>query len=114
MRTTLALRAPFTSPSLSFTSDSQEFIALALQARLDIIEREILRLAQLASTTNDLKRQQEYLTLAQDLQKDAREIRAELHRHSQAASEDSWWAACRHAVQTHLNRLLNWRGGRLR
>ena len=59
------------SPRLSFSVESSDAVRRALQARLTIVEDEILRLAKLASETDDRNLQQKYLDLAQDLQKDA-------------------------------------------
>ncbi len=67
-------------PRLLFSAEGADTIVEALQARLKSLEDEILRLAKLASETDDRKVQQDYLDLAQDLQKDAREIRNQMYR----------------------------------
>jgi len=62
----------------------------ALQARIESIESEILRLVNLASRADDTQVQERYWNLAKDLQTEARLIRAEL-RAQQASSERRWW-----------------------
>jgi hypothetical protein len=57
---------------------AEDAVLRALHARLDAIESEIVRLTDLASATDDLNRQEEYWAMAQDLQRAAREIRAQL------------------------------------
>jgi hypothetical protein len=52
----------------------------ALQDRLNVLEDEILRITQLASQSSELIRQDNYWQLAQDLQRETRELRAELSR----------------------------------
>ena len=51
----------------------------AMQARLGVIESEIVRLTNLASRTEDQDQQEKYWALAQDLQREAREVRAEIY-----------------------------------
>ncbi len=58
----------------------------ALEARLKVLEDEILRLTKLASQTQDQRQQDTYLRLAQDLQHEARSVRAEIEK---LASEHS-------------------------
>jgi hypothetical protein len=55
----------------------------ALQARLEALEEEILRLTRLASEANDQTQQENYWRLAQDLQLEARELRLEMRKMSQ-------------------------------
>lgn len=69
-------------PRLLFRTDDS--VVPALEARLQSLEDEILRLAKLASGTDDRKVQQKYLDLAQDLQRDARETRRELFKNRRA------------------------------
>jgi len=57
----------------------------ALQARLLAFEEEIVRLTELASGTKDPDQQQQYWDLAQELQREARDIRAEIHSRGQSA-----------------------------
>jgi hypothetical protein len=57
-----------------------DHVLAALQARLEVLEKEIDRLSRLASEADDVTRQQQYWDLAQDLQRDARKIRDELRR----------------------------------
>jgi hypothetical protein len=52
----------------------------ALEARLKVLEDEILRLTKLASQTQDQRQQDKYLRLAQDLQREARSVRAEIEK----------------------------------
>jgi rubrerythrin len=68
------------SPRLLFSKQDADTIVEALRARLKSLEDEILRLAKLASETDDRKVQQGYLDLAQDLQRDAREVRKQLNK----------------------------------
>ncbi len=58
----------------------------ALQDRLKILEDEILRLAKLASQSSDQIQQDNYWQLAQDLQREARELRSEISRISEATN----------------------------
>jgi hypothetical protein len=58
----------------------------ALQDRLKILEDEILRLAKLASQSSDQIQQDNYWQLAQDLQREARELRSEISRISEATT----------------------------
>jgi hypothetical protein len=64
------------SPRLLFKTENS--VVQVLEARLQSLEDEILRLVKLASETDDRKLQQTYLDLAQDLQKEARGIRNQL------------------------------------
>ncbi len=50
----------------------------AIQARLKVLEDEILRLTKLASEESDNVQQDNYWHLAQDLQREARDLRSEL------------------------------------
>lgn len=60
-------------------------LAVALQARLRVLEDEILRLTKLASQAPDRLDQDNYWRLAQDLQREARELRAEIRKMSSTA-----------------------------
>jgi hypothetical protein len=61
----------------------------ALQARLKVLDDEILRLTMLGSDTPN-KRQQEYCwDLAHDLQREARELRSEIKRISPCKAAES-------------------------
>jgi capsule polysaccharide export protein KpsE/RkpR len=71
--------------------DPQNPVVQALQARLESIDSEILRLAKLASETDDARRQQQYWDLAKDLQKEARSIRAGLGAERVCAERPRWW-----------------------
>lgn len=52
----------------------------ALQARLQVLEEEILHVAKLASQSSERVDQENYQRLAQDLQREAREIRSQLRK----------------------------------
>jgi len=52
----------------------------ALQARLQVLENEILRLTKLAAQEPGQTQQDNYWRLAQDLQREARALRAEIAR----------------------------------
>jgi hypothetical protein len=54
--------------------------AEALASRLRVIEEEILRLTKLATEASDTAQQDNYLGLAQDLQREARELRLQIKR----------------------------------
>ena len=54
--------------------------AAALQARLRVLEDEVLRLTKQASQSSDRAEQDNYFRLVQDLQREARELRSELAR----------------------------------
>jgi len=56
----------------------------ALQARLKVLEDEILRLTKLASQANDTVQQDNYWGLAQELQREARALRLEIRSMSEA------------------------------
>ncbi|MGA7909417.1 MAG: hypothetical protein WCA16_18565 [Candidatus Sulfotelmatobacter sp.] len=60
----------------------------ALQARLKVLEEEILRLTKLASQSPDAEQQDNHWRLAQDLQREARELRAEIRRRSGSTDPD--------------------------
>lgn len=62
--------------------------AEALQARLKVLEDEILRLTNLASQSSDSGDQDNYLRLAQDLQREARELRSEITRTPEPTAVD--------------------------
>ncbi len=67
----------------------------ALQDRLKVLEDEILRLTKLASQSPSVTDQDNYLRLAQDLQREARELRSEVRRISQSAATDNIQPASR-------------------
>jgi hypothetical protein len=52
----------------------------ALEERLKVLEDEILRLAKLASESSDKSQQDNYWLLARDLQREARDLRAQIKR----------------------------------
>lgn len=52
----------------------------ALESRLRAIEEEISRLLKLSAEVSEPDRQDDYLRLAQDLQREAREVRAEIKK----------------------------------
>ena len=54
--------------------------AEALQARLKVLEDEILRLTKQASQSSGQAEQDDYLRLAQDLQREARALRSEIRK----------------------------------
>jgi len=60
-------------------------LAEALQARLKVLEEEILRLTKLASQLPDQAQQDNYWRLAQDLQREARELRSEIRKASESS-----------------------------
>ncbi|HXO34311.1 MAG TPA: hypothetical protein VN901_18340 [Candidatus Acidoferrales bacterium] len=55
----------------------------ALQARLKVLDDEILRLTMLASEAPDKRQQEHYWDLARDLQREARELRSEIKKVSE-------------------------------
>ena len=64
----------------------------ALESRLKVIEEEITRLIMLSSERAEPNEQDNYLGLAQDLEHEARQLRAEIKKQSErqpAASHDS-------------------------
>jgi hypothetical protein len=61
----------------------------ALQDRLKVLEDEILHLTKLASQSTSITDQDNYLLLARDLQREARELRCEVRRISQSAATDN-------------------------
>lgn len=52
----------------------------ALQARLKVLEDEILRLTKLAAQSQNQAEQDKYWRLAQDVQREARALRAEIEK----------------------------------
>ena len=50
----------------------------ALQSRLNVLEDEILRLTNLASQTSEKNQQENHWLMARDLQREARQLRAEI------------------------------------
>jgi hypothetical protein len=59
----------------------------ALRARLQVLEDEILRIAKQASESLDQSVQDNYWHLAQDLQREARELRQQIKKSSEASSQ---------------------------
>jgi hypothetical protein len=57
----------------------------ALESRLETLEQEITRLLKLSGECSDSEEQDNYLRLAQDLQREARELRREIDKHSPPA-----------------------------
>lgn len=55
----------------------------ALESRLTAIEEQITRLLKLAGESEDPSKQDDYLRLAQDLQREARELRSEIKKQSE-------------------------------
>jgi TolA-binding protein len=60
----------------------------ALQSRLRVLEDEILRLARLASQETETTRQDDHLRLAQDLNREARELRSQIRKISESEASD--------------------------
>ena len=58
----------------------------ALQARLQVLEQQILRLAQLAAQEKETEQEDRFWQLAQDLQDEARQVRSEIARMVASAS----------------------------
>ncbi len=52
----------------------------ALQSRLKVLEEEILRLTEQASQSSEKSEQDNYWRLAQDLQREARELRSQIRK----------------------------------
>ena len=69
-------------------AESDNAVIAALQARLEAIERELLRVANLACRTEGRDQQDKYWELAKQLQRDAREIRAEITARLTKQSDD--------------------------
>jgi hypothetical protein len=61
----------------------------ALEERLKVLEDEILRVTKLAAEAAEQIQQDSYWGLAQDLQREARELRREIEGISQSARGDS-------------------------
>jgi hypothetical protein len=61
--------------------------AEAFESRLRILEEEILRLSKLAAEYVDQSEQDKCWLLAQDLQREARELRAQIRKESQSVAE---------------------------
>jgi hypothetical protein len=59
----------------------------ALRACLQVLEDEILRIAKQASESPDQSVQDNYWHLAQDLQREARELRQQIKKSSEASSQ---------------------------
>ena len=60
----------------------------ALQSRLRVLEDEILRLTRLASQETETTRQNDLLRLAQDLNREARELRSQIRKISESEVSD--------------------------
>jgi hypothetical protein len=60
----------------------------ALQARLKVLEDEIQRLTDLASRTPEKDQQENHWLMAQDLQREARDLRSQIVKTSTSADED--------------------------
>jgi hypothetical protein len=54
-----------------------------LESRLRIIEQEIMRLVRLSAEVSEPDQQDNYLRLAQDLQREARELRTEIKKQTE-------------------------------
>jgi hypothetical protein len=61
----------------------------ALQAGLRVLEDEILRLAKQASASQDQNVQDNYWRLAQDLQREARELRLQIKKNSESSPQSA-------------------------
>jgi hypothetical protein len=61
----------------------------ALQAGLQVLEDEILRLAKQASASQDQNVQDNYWRLAQDLQREARELRLQIKKNSESSPQSA-------------------------
>jgi hypothetical protein len=62
-------------------------LANALQSRLKVIEEEILRMARQVSEAREKADQDNRWCMAQDLQRDARELRSQIRKISEAKNE---------------------------
>jgi hypothetical protein len=60
--------------------------AKALEARLQILEQEILRLTRVAAQEKETEQQDRFWELARDLQREAHEIRSEIARMTESAN----------------------------
>ncbi len=60
----------------------------ALQTRLKVLEDEILRLAKLAAQASETVEQDNYWHLAQDLQREARELRLQIVKKAESSTPD--------------------------
>jgi len=60
----------------------------ALQSRLRVLEDETLRLTRLASQETETTRQNDLLRLAQDLNREARELRSQTRKMSESEASD--------------------------
>ena len=60
----------------------------ALQSRLRVLEDETLRLTRLASQETETTRQNDLLRLAQDLNREARELRSQIRKMSESEIPD--------------------------
>ena len=68
----------------------------ALQARLKFVEDEILRFTKLAAQANETVEQDNYWRVAQDLQREARELRSQIAKTPEFSAPDhkSWGPLC--------------------
>jgi uncharacterized protein YjbK len=62
--------------------------AEALQARLKVLEDEIVRLTDLASKTPEKDQQENHWLMAQDLQREARNLRLQIRKMSASLDAD--------------------------
>ena len=60
----------------------------ALRARLKVLDDEILRLTMLAPKAPDKRQLDDYWDLAQDLQREARELRSEIKKISECKAQN--------------------------
>ncbi len=60
----------------------------ALQTRLNVLEDEILHLAKLAAEASETVEQDNYWHLAQDLQREARELRLQIRKVAESSAPD--------------------------
>jgi hypothetical protein len=61
----------------------------ALEARLQVLEQEILRLTKLAAESSAQIIQDNYWRLAEDLQREAREVRLQIKKISESSPQPS-------------------------
>jgi len=61
----------------------------ALEARLQVLEQEILRLTKLAAESSAQIVQDNYWRLAEDLQREAREVRLQIKKISESSPQPS-------------------------
>ena len=81
----------------------------ALQARLKVLDDEILRLTMLASDTPHRRQQDHYWDLAHDLQRETRELRSETKKVSECkAAESNPEQSFQSAALILVQRLPHW------